>query len=149
MEMEADSVAWVALLVTNKEQTCSKEKKSPDDVAGYAAPQHLLDTEDPDWLDNLQVAVQADQAEEGDAGIHVDVEENTHHFTQEERSFFVMEVDPHWQTQDQERVGQRQMTHIHRRGAISMGSYEENKDADGVAEEPETANDAVADGQEE
>lgn len=40
------------------------------------------------------------------------------------------------------------MAHIHRCGGIVVASYEENKDADGVAEETETANDAVADGQE-
>lgn len=102
VEMEADLVAWVFLLVTNKEHSGSNEENHPDDVAGYAAPQHLLYAEDPDWLDDLQVAVQADQAEEGDAGIHVDVEEDTHHFAQEVRPLFVMVVDPQWQTQDQE-----------------------------------------------
>lgn len=60
-----------------------------------------------------------------------------------------MVVDPQGQTHDQEGVSQRQVTHIHHHGAIGMASHEENKDAEGVAEEPKTANDAVADGQEE
>lgn len=105
MEMEADFFTWVVLLVTNKKRAGSYEKDGPDCITCYTAPHGLLQTEDPDCLDDLQVAIQTDQAKKGDAGVHVDVKEHTHDFAQEEGSLFVVEVNPQGQTQEQEEVG--------------------------------------------
>lgn len=99
VEMEADLVARMFLVVACKEGAHSRDEDHPDGITHHLAPPRLLDTKDPHGFDDFQVAIQADKTEEQDAGIHVDVKEDAHHLAQIKGSFFVVVVDTEGQTQ--------------------------------------------------
>lgn len=148
VEVEADLVARMFLAEACKEGSRSRNEDHPDGITYHLAPARLLDTKDPNRFDDFQVAVQADQTEEEDAGVHVYVEEDAHHLAQIKWSFSIVVVDTQRQTQDQEGVRQRQVTHVHGHGRICVPAEEKYVEGHGVAEESGAADDDVANGQE-
>lgn len=116
MEVEADFVAGFGASLTQEEEEGAASKNHPDDAGSVAAPLYSVDSEDLDGLYDLQVAVQANEAQEDDAGIHGDVERDSHHPAEEEGALLVVVVDSKRQAQDQKQIGYGQILHIHRDG---------------------------------
>ncbi len=148
VEVEANLVTRMFLTVAWKQGHRSWNEDHPDDVACCVAPLCLLDSKDPNRLDDFQISIQTDEAEEQDAGIHVDVEKDAHHLAQIEGTFFVVVVNSQGQTHDQEGVRQGKVPHVHGHGRVCMPLKEKYVEGDGVTEQTNATDENVADGQE-
>lgn len=148
VEVEANFVARMFQAVACQKGDHSGNEDYPDGVACHVAPLGLLDAEHPNRLDDFQVAIQTDEAEEQDAGIHVQVEEDAHHLAQVEGTYFVVVVNPDRQTQDQHNVCQGEVSHVYGHGRVCMPPKEKYVKGDGVAEQTDAKDENVANGQE-
>lgn len=119
-EVEAFMVTGPLPSSLKEERQHEGEVHRPNHPGGQRAAGHGVNPVFLEGTDDLQVAVQADQAEESDADVHVEVEEGPDDAAKDTGLTPVLEGDAEGQAEGQQEVGERQVPHVHSDGGPAL-----------------------------
>lgn len=133
LEMEALVATGSTFISVQKEAKHCDEAEDPHHRGHGHAERPGVDSELLKGLDDFQVTVQADQAEEQNADVHGDVEDHADHLAESRRTAVFLVSHPEGQTEGEQEIGDDKVLHVHRDGVGLQGAKSEHPERQEVA----------------